>query len=100
MIALYICVSLLAVRRVAGGCQLVPPTNTDSEQIGHTKQRNIYRKYLDTGLNNMFRPGVCPRRDHPRREVPAPDGGGAGAVPRGALGGRHHRLEQRQVGRG
>ena len=100
MIALYICVSLLVVRRVAGGCQLVPPTNTHSEQIGHTSRENIYRKYLDTGLNMMFRPGVCPRRDHPRREVPAADGGGAGAVPGGALGGRHHRLEQRQVGRG
>ena len=44
MIALYICVSLLVVRRVAGGCQLVPPTNTDSDQIGHTDHRKYLQK--------------------------------------------------------
>ena len=52
MIALYICLSLVTVRRVAGGCQLVPPTNTDSEQIGHIT--NMQRKYLQ----KIFRHGV------------------------------------------
>ena len=41
MIALYIWLSLVTVRRVAGGCQLVPPTNTHSEQIGHTHAEKI-----------------------------------------------------------
>ena len=46
MIALYICVSLLVVRRVAGGCTLVPPTNTDSEQIGHTQAEKIFTENI------------------------------------------------------